>query len=810
MTLLRSLAGLMTVLLLLLLVATIFVITFDANHYKGQLIELVKQQTGRELSIDGDIALSVYPDIALTVQQVKLGNAAGFNASRFAAADSARVVVQLLPLLEQKLRVDEVLLERLTLNLQRNRMGATNWADLLPTNSSSQDDPIGQIITRLLGSFVVAGISVKDSRIHWQDELNQQELTLAPLNLTTGTLRPGKPVDIQLTTRLQQTNPTLDMTLEGNTTAELTANQDDFTLSAFNLALQAKDKPAIGDTLKASLSGQVHGRLSAKTLQVKQLQAAIDAAALQADLQGNLQGDTANGRYTIADLQAQVQLPQQGTAHISGQLQTNLAQNQLSLQGMQLKTTLDNPKVGQVDAQVQADLQYDLKRHIADLATMQLQATAQGGQLPMQKADIQASGQTHIQVDAQQVQVANLQLSSHLQGGSIPQGDLQQQGTGKLDLNWGSGKGVLDLTQTSLKLMGQTLQGNLQIRDPMAELSANGNFKADSLSYPPFQLQQATLGVQMVQGLVTLTPKGTLFKGGYEGMIKLNTHQSPATIQMTHKTSNLRTEDLFFALTQDKTVTGALNLTANLNSIAGDINAFKQHLDGNIQLDLKNGTIRDANFAQKTKQVVKLFEREKVNELGEKEVAFTTLSGQWQVKQGVFQTDDNTLVAPYFQIKGNGDVDLVKEALNFKLRVSEIPKPDKPEGLFAPLHIHGPWQHLSYALELDVLLKELAKRELEDQKADLKAKLEAEKDKQLQALREQRDAAKDQLKQQVQQERDKIRDRLEAELHKQLSSSDNQDAQDKPAAANSEQGKREDQLKQQLEQQLKNQLKGLF
>ena len=56
MTLLRSLAGLMTVLLLLLLVATIFVITFDANHYKGQLIELVKQQTGRELSIDGDIA----------------------------------------------------------------------------------------------------------------------------------------------------------------------------------------------------------------------------------------------------------------------------------------------------------------------------------------------------------------------------------------------------------------------------------------------------------------------------------------------------------------------------------------------------------------------------------------------------------------------------------------------------------------------------------------------------------------------------------------------------------------------------------
>ncbi len=135
---------------------------------------------------------------------------------------------------------------------------------------------------------------------------------------------------------------------------------------------------------------------------------------------------------------------------------------------------------------------------------------------------------------------------------------------------------------------------------------------------------------------------------------------------------------------------------------------FKQNLNGVIDLELNDGTIRDANFAQKTKEVVKLFEKERVNDMGEKEVAFTKLNGQWLVHQGVFHTDENVMTAPHFQIKGNGDVNIVDESLDFKLRISEKPKPDKPEGLFAPLHIFGAWTKLSYEVELDVLLKALA------------------------------------------------------------------------------------------------------
>lgn len=799
----RPLIWIIFVLFALLAIAGIFLLTFDANRYKPDIVALVKQQTGRDLEVAGKIDLSVYPNIALKLGQVKLGNADGFKGKNFASASDARVSVQLMPLLEQKLRVDEVTLQGLNLTLQRDKSGKTNWDDLLPAGSEQQDDQVGQVVARLLGSFMVAGVSVKDSQIHWQDAQTGQNMTLAPINLTTGTLRPGKPVDISLATRLQDATTALDVSLDGSTTAKLADNGNDFSLSGLKLKVTAHNKPATGDTLDANLSADVNGNLQTKALAANGLVAAIDIASkakgnLHADVKGTLRSETGAQQYFIPDLLANVQLPGLGTAQISGRMQADLARQAVSLGGMKVQTNINSPQAGQVNANISGNSHLDMASQTLKIDGMQLQAKLQGGKLPAQSADIKASGSTRLQLAQQELSIGGLKLNTNLQGGDIPGGSLQQQGTGELKLNWGSGKGVLDLFQTTLNLMGQQLAGRLQVRDPMAAMSMDGEFKANTLNYPPFQLQKATLGVQMANGIVTLKPQGTLFRGGYQGNIQINTGKTPAVLTMTHKTSGLRTEDLLYALTQDKTITGALDLTANLNSVAGDEVAFKRNLSGTVDIALKNGTIRDSNFAQKTKQVVKLFEKESVNNMGEKEVAFTTLGGHWTVQHGVFHTDENTLLAPYFQIKGNGDVNIANESLDVKLKVGQKPKPDKPEGIYAPLHIHGPWSNLSYALELDLLVKQLAQQRLDEEKAKLQEKLEAEKQKQLDALKQKADAEKARLQQKLQDEKDKLQQKLQNQAGKQL------DGVGKAL------GGQTDQLQKKLEDQLKNKLKGLF
>ena len=137
------------------------------------------------------------------------------------------------------------------------------------------------------------------------------------------------------------------------------------------------------------------------------------------------------------------------------------------------------------------------------------------------------------------------------------------------------------------------------------------------------------------------------------------------------------------------------------------------------------------------------------------------------------------LTAPHFQVQGKGDVDIAQETLNVKLRVGEKPKADQAQGLFAPLHIHGPWKQLSYALELDVLVKELAQQALEQQKDKLTAQLEVEKQKQIEALQSEKqkqiDALQDKrkeltnrLQRELADEKNKMRERLQTELHQQL------------------------------------------
>ncbi|OQX05866.1 MAG: hypothetical protein BWK73_32415, partial [Thiothrix lacustris] len=578
MPLLRPLAWLFALLLLIVAAIALFALTFDANRYKPELAALVKEQTGRKLDIDGDIHLSFYPDIALQLGQVKLGNAKGFANELFAEADNARVTVQFLPLLEQQLKINEVHLKGLKLNLHRQKNGKTNWQDLLPENASKANANAGEAMTRLLGGMVITGVSVEDSQLRWRDEQQGKNLVLTPLNLKTGTFNPGKPVDIRIDTLLTQDKPAVTLQLTLTTTAQLAENQEDFSLA--NLRLQVKQ-----------------------------------AEQMDANLSGNLQGNLKKERANIPDLHADLTLAGLAKVSLSSKLDVNLAKEQLEM--------------------------------------------------------------------------TDLSINADVKSAEIPGGQWQQQSSGKLSLNVDSGKGLLDLPNTTLTAADQQLTGSLQMRDPLlASREVDGNFKAEKLSYPPFTLQQATLGVQFKAGQVKLTPAGTLFNGAYQGEINLDTLPTPATFRSEHTVKKLRTDELLFALTDDRLITGALDMTAKFDSVVGDAPAFKQNLNGSVDLTLNEGTIRDANFAQKTREVIQLFEKERVNEMGETEVTFTQLKGQWQVKQGVFHTDENVMRAPHFQVKGSGDVNIVDESLDFKLRISEKPKPDKPDGVFAPLHIH--------------------------------------------------------------------------------------------------------------------------
>ena len=120
------LAGLLAV---LAAVATWLIATFDANRYKSVAIDWMRDHKQRTLAI-GDVKLSVFPRLQVELSQVALSEFKQPTQPFFTLA-SARLSVQLLPLLKQQLVIDQVEARGLSLRYLRNAQGQRNIDDLL-------------------------------------------------------------------------------------------------------------------------------------------------------------------------------------------------------------------------------------------------------------------------------------------------------------------------------------------------------------------------------------------------------------------------------------------------------------------------------------------------------------------------------------------------------------------------------------------------------------------------------------------------------------------------------------------------------
>src|SRR5215471_17714192 len=93
--------------LLLILVAVLVAVAylFNPNDYKGQITAAVARSTGRELKLDGDLSLSVFPTIHIGVGPASISNAQGFGPAPMAKIGGADLSVSLLPLLTGRIEL---------------------------------------------------------------------------------------------------------------------------------------------------------------------------------------------------------------------------------------------------------------------------------------------------------------------------------------------------------------------------------------------------------------------------------------------------------------------------------------------------------------------------------------------------------------------------------------------------------------------------------------------------------------------------------------------------------------------------------
>lgn len=103
------------------------IMTTDINQYKEQIVQVVKDNTGRDFEIAGDLKLapSLVPTVA--IEGVTLGNADWSKEKNMLSVSKFEAQVALIPLLKKNIQVVRLILVEPNIYLETNKQGQGNW-----------------------------------------------------------------------------------------------------------------------------------------------------------------------------------------------------------------------------------------------------------------------------------------------------------------------------------------------------------------------------------------------------------------------------------------------------------------------------------------------------------------------------------------------------------------------------------------------------------------------------------------------------------------------------------------------------------
>ncbi len=189
---------------LLLAAATLISVIFDPNDYRDDIAAAVQEQTGRELTIEGDIRLSFLPWLGLEIGRVTLADRDGFHEDPFLEVEGVDAAVRLLPLLWGQLETRLITIEAPVARLMIDEDGEANWQDLVDRFADEDavpaepDDeaPTGEL-PPMLRDAAFGGLQVRRGQLVWEDRSIEDRKEVERFDLDVEALRVGQPVAVQ-------------------------------------------------------------------------------------------------------------------------------------------------------------------------------------------------------------------------------------------------------------------------------------------------------------------------------------------------------------------------------------------------------------------------------------------------------------------------------------------------------------------------------------------------------------------------------------------------------------------------------------
>lgn len=175
MKLIRWLVTLLLIAIVGALIAAQFV---TLNQFKDLAAQKVRQATGRELKIVGDIKLSFYPVLGAKIEKIALSNVLGGEQSSMVSVDKMVIGIKLLPLVHKRVELEKIILNKPVIYLEKNAAGLGNW-EFPKTETASLPSEKNKAA---VPPVRLGGIEITDGTLSYHDLKSSKPIVVTKLN----------------------------------------------------------------------------------------------------------------------------------------------------------------------------------------------------------------------------------------------------------------------------------------------------------------------------------------------------------------------------------------------------------------------------------------------------------------------------------------------------------------------------------------------------------------------------------------------------------------------------------------------------
>src|SRR5436190_2338465 len=696
---------------LLVLGVAVFAMTFSPNRYKPEIERLVKEKTGRTLSLKGDLQLAFWPALGAKVNGVTFSEHG--SDQQFLAVDSAHASVALMPLLHGEAIVDGITVSGLKATVIKEKDGRFNFSDLMEQKpaeaqakgkqpekkAEARKEQSGQAV-----AFDIGSVQIDRSAVTYIDKASGQEIAVSELKLSTGKIAEKADGKLELKAAVKAKNPDADVKLD--------------------------------------VSGGYKFDLPAKAFAISKLDAKLTGAAagitnLNVNAKGDVAANPEKNQYNVKGLVLDVKGVQD-----KQNLEAHIAAPELEIAADKAKGAAVTANLSMKDAarEVQAALKLSGVEGSAKALTIpQLQAdlTVNDPSLPQKNIRIPLSGSIRADLEKQ---TANAELTSKFDESNIqaklglakfsPPAYEFDVNVDKLNLDRYSAKQPQQKPVSTPKEEGKAAPAGQPAPSPpkkeedtpvdlsfLKGLNANGRLQVGALQANGLKLANVKAEVHAANGRLDLAPhSANLYEGSMSGAI---TAMADGRVAVKENLNGVAVGPLLRDVAQKDVLEGKGNVALDVNTSGKSVNTMKKALAGAARVQLKDGAIKGINLAEVFRKAKSALgsQESRAQAAQSQQTDFSEMTASFVIKSGVAHNEDLDVKSPLFRVGGAGNIDIGNSTIDYTTKATVVASTQgqggadlaQLSGVTVPVRLVGPFDALSYKVDYAAAATNLAK-----------------------------------------------------------------------------------------------------